>query len=290
VAACALRLLSAAARSGTTRWHVVPSGPAAMVSDAPRMRTRRPARRSPKPRRRGGRIVARPAITSSVSTISSGSIPGPESRTSSVTPVAAGRATSTTSPSAMWRTALSASARTSRASLSSSVTSGNSAGASRRQARPLARARGAEPAREGRGELLGDGAHAPHGRGAGDWPGHQATHLRAVAGLGAVVEGAQANPLYRGVERAVAGDDEDLQIGVELLGALEDADPAQARHLEIERHDVDRVPGDRVERRLAAAGGDHLALAVQDRAQRLPHTHLVVHDQHTGSEAHRGGL
>src|SRR4029077_19402479 len=88
------------------------------------------------------------------------------------------------------------------------------------------------------------------------------------------------------VERAVAGDDHDLEVLVDLLRALEDADAAEPGHLEVERHDVDRRARHDVERLVARGRGHDLAVALENRAQRLSHTHLVIDHQDPRTRAH----
>ena len=146
----------------------------------------------------------------------------------------------------------------------------------------------AELVRERREDLLGHRLHAPRSGTAGECGLHEAADVVTVERLRDVVEGAEAESLDRRVDGPVAGDDEDLDVGVDLLDALEGADAAEAGHLEVEGHDVDRSLADDGESLVTAARGQDLAVALQDRSERLPHPPFVIHDQQPRPLVHVG--
>ena len=62
---------------------------------------------------------------------------------------------------------------------------------------------------------------------------HDDAQLVVVEGLGHVVRRAQLHRLHRGLLRAVRGDHDDGQVGIERAGALEDLHAAHPVHAEI---------------------------------------------------------
>ena len=70
---------------------------------------------------------------------------------------------------------------------------------------------------------------------------HARDDLLRAGRLEHVVENAQVQPLDGALQRAVARQDDDGNLGQALAGALGHLQPAQPRHLEIEQQQVERA-------------------------------------------------
>ncbi len=104
----------------------------------------------------------------------------------------------------------------------------------------------------------------------------QVGDLRNVEGLGDVVEDPMAQAADRGVERGVAGDDDDLDVGIEALDVLHHLGAGHAGHAHVEGDDVDRALAQDGEGFLSPGGGEHVVVRLEHHAQRLGRAALVV--------------
>jgi hypothetical protein len=108
---------------------------------------------------------------------------------------------------------------------------------------------------------------------------HEIRDLCHVEGLGDVIEDAMAEALNGGVERRVPGDHDHLDVRIEPLDVLHHLHTRHPGHAQIERDDVDRCRADNLERLLAARGGIHVVVWLEDEAQRFRRTAFVIDDQ-----------
>ena len=102
-----------------------------------------------------------------------------------------------------------------------------------------------------------------------------------------VVEHPVAQPAHGRIERGIAGDDDDLDVGVVALDVLHHLDPGHAGHAQIERDDVDRMRVEDVERLLAPRRGVDLVLGLEDHPQRFGWSSFVVDDEQRSPIVHR---
>ena len=143
--------------------------------------------------------------------------------------------------------------------------------------------------REGRQDLLRRRAETLRREAARERGLHDGADLVAVERLRDVVERVVAQALDRRVERAVAGDDEGLDLGVDLLDPLERGDAAEPRHAEVERHEVDRLAAEDRERIVTRRRGEDVTILAEDGAEGFSDTELVVDDQHAWPLDHGDG-
>src|SRR5438552_5587348 len=95
---------------------------------------------------------------------------------------------------------------------------------------------------------------APPSNGAADEVGD----LGDVKRLGNVIEHPVPQPADGGVEGAVAGDDDDLNVRVELLDALHDFYARHRRHAQIQSHHVDGRRVDNLQCLLTTVGSKYV--------------------------------
>ena len=109
-------------------------------------------------------------------------------------------------------------------------------------------------------------------------------HARVQLGrrevLGDVVERPQVHRLDGDRDLLDHRDHDDADVGVLLAHLPEDLEAADAGHLHVEEHHVDRTGFHRPQRLLAGGDRDGAhAGGADDRLHRLPHAGIVVHDQ-----------
>ena len=110
--------------------------------------------------------------------------------------------------------------------------------------------------------------------------------LVVVERLGKVVRRAELHRLDRDLLRAVGGDHDDRQVGIDRPGVLENLHAVRAVHAEIGDHEVEASGLDPSESFLAAGGRlDLVALLAEQPLQGEQHRLLVVDDQHTALHA-----
>ena len=112
-------------------------------------------------------------------------------------------------------------------------------------------------------------------------------HLHDVEGLDQIVEDAVADALDGGLDRAAAGDDDDLGLG--RLGADR---PHQlvalhAGHVQVDGDEIDLFGSEHVERFGSVFRGGHFVATGKNHAKRLAWPPFVVDDQDTGSPPSR---
>jgi hypothetical protein len=103
-----------------------------------------------------------------------------------------------------------------------------------------------------------------------------------VEGLGEVVVGAQLKGLDHVGAVAAGGDHDDGQVDqrIDTAEAPEDIQAGHARHHDVQQHQVEAVPAEKLDGLPAAAGGaDGVAVPLQAASQALAVQLLVVHDQ-----------
>ena len=106
-------------------------------------------------------------------------------------------------------------------------------------------------------------------------------HLVVLERLGDVVERALLHRRDRAFHRRVGGDHQDRQFLVVLLQLVEDLQPVDAGHHHVDDDGIERQRLGEVEAFLAGRGQAHaVALALQQRAQDVPHHFFVVDDEY----------
>ncbi len=94
------------------------------------------------------------------------------------------------------------------------------------------------------------------------------------------VEGAELGRAHRSLDRAVAGDDDDLRLAIERVNLLQHFEAIAVGKPDIQQHDI--VGGVTDQHQALAAGcgsGDEVALFAQDLFQRIADLRLVVDDE-----------
>ena len=132
------------------------------------------------------------------------------------------------------------------------------------------------------GELLEEGDQAPPSAAARQRAVDRGGHLHHVEGLLEVVADAVADRVGRGVERTVAGDDDDLDVREVEADRAHQLLAAKTGHREVERHDVDRRGVEDLERFGAARDHRHVVGGRQDHAERLAGAAFVIDDRARG--------
>jgi hypothetical protein len=110
---------------------------------------------------------------------------------------------------------------------------------------------------------------------------HRGRHLHHVEGLLEVVADPVADPRGGALQAAAAGDHDDL--GVRELAAhhAHHVLALHAGHVEVERHQLDPLGAQGLQRLGAASGLQHIVVGGEDHAQRLARAALVVHHQYS---------
>jgi len=104
--------------------------------------------------------------------------------------------------------------------------------------------------------------------------------------LGEVVERARVDGFDRRLDRGEGRQDDNRQVGLNHRQLLEDGQPIEIGHAQVDQRHVERLGGGQPQRLFAAAGDSHaIALAAERLGQELARDLIVVHDQ----EHRRGG-
>ena len=120
---------------------------------------------------------------------------------------------------------------------------------------------------------------------------HDVFQVLARERLDEVLERSVGEGELHRLQRGVGGDHHDLDRGVDALDAAQDLQPVDLRHLDVEDDDVGPVGRDLLQRDPATVGGLDLVGRLEQHAERLARSQLVVHDQDAGSveRRRRGG-
>ena len=108
---------------------------------------------------------------------------------------------------------------------------------------------------------------------------HERQHGVVLEVLGDVVVGAELHRLDGGLDFVDGRDHDDLDQALRLLDLLEHLEAADARHPDVEQHDVHVLAIENRQPALAGRRAQHPVVAAQDRRQGVAHALVVVDDE-----------
>ena len=110
--------------------------------------------------------------------------------------------------------------------------------------------------------------------------GDQVRDLVGIERLVDVVVGAVLERGDRGLDRGVAGHDDDQHVGIDLVQAPLQFDAVGAAHLDVDQGDIEGLLGHARQRFVGAlGGGDLVAFFGKPLGQRIAHAQFIVDDQ-----------
>jgi hypothetical protein len=115
-------------------------------------------------------------------------------------------------------------------------------------------------------------------------PAHEREQLVLLEGLGEVIEGAQLHGGHRRADRLHRGDQDDLDVLVDGLDALQHLDAVHAGQPDVEEDQVHLGGAEHVEGGGAVGDVHDLVVVVQDEPEGFAQAGFVVHDQDDGAE------
>ena len=116
----------------------------------------------------------------------------------------------------------------------------------------------------------------------------QELQLLQIHGLLDVVEGTELHRLHRAFDRAVGGQHDDREDGIELADPLQEIDPAHPRQPNVREHDIRLQALEQLEGLLTRARDFGLVAVVQQKGFGGPGKGLFVVDDQDGGAVHAG--
>lgn len=112
---------------------------------------------------------------------------------------------------------------------------------------------------------------------------HQLAHLIDSVGLGDVVKSALLHGGHGGVQRGVAGDDDNLAVGLGGAGLAQHGQPIDILHAQVGEDQIKILAPQRLDGLLATqAGGDRVALLLEEMREGFEGGGLVINDEEPG--------
>jgi len=105
------------------------------------------------------------------------------------------------------------------------------------------------------------------------------TELGARERLDEVLEGTVCQRVLDRLQRGVGGDHHDFDRRIGALDVAEELEPVHLGHLDVHDDDVGLEPPEMVEGHAPVLGRLDLVVGLEQHAQRLARTELVVHDE-----------
>src|SRR5262245_55572480 len=100
-----------------------------------------------------------------------------------------------------------------------------------------------------------------------------------------VVERSELHRGHRAADLHDGGDEDDFDLLIERLHALEHGDAVHARHSNVQKNEIDLIGADDLERLDAVGDVEHLELVFENHTQGFPEAGVIVDDEDQGATA-----